>query len=232
MIAAGAEEGVPGDWRGFQEAYLVLAGRIPRTATKAELEPLLDELGGLAEQIRKVLETHVNSQNKSANESHFGRHIQSSNTNPNESEPAPQQSRGVVVPKSDAPSVRRGPAQNLDGDPPSQRRFPLGMVLEACPDIVDYARHGISSWRDFVATASLVRSVLGISPSAWEEASAVLGDEDAAVVVAAILQRAEAIKSPGGYLRNLTGRARGGQFSVGPVLMSLLRTHTDSRRSG
>jgi replication initiation protein RepC len=232
MIAVGAEEGVPGDWRGFQEAYLVLARRIPRTATKAELEPLLDELGGLAEQIRKVLETHVNSQNKSANESHFGRHIQSSNTNPNESEPAPQQSRGVVVPKSDAPSVRRGPAQNLDGDPPSQRRFPLGMVLEACPDIVDYARHGISSWRDFVATASLVRSVLGISPSAWEEASAVLGDEDAAVVVAAILQRAEAIKSPGGYLRNLTGRARGGQFSVGPVLMSLLRTHTDSRRSG
>jgi hypothetical protein len=58
MIATGTEEEVPGDWRGFQEAYLVLARRIPRTATKAELEPLLDELGGLAEQIRKVLETH------------------------------------------------------------------------------------------------------------------------------------------------------------------------------
>ena len=135
------------------------------------------------------------------------------------------------MPKSDAPSARHGPAPNLDRDPPSQRRFPLGMVLEACPDIVDYARHGISSWRDFVATAGLVRSVLGISPSAWEEASAVLGDEDAAVVVAAILQRAEAIKSPGGYLRNLTERARAGQFSTGPVLMSLLRTHTNSRRS-
>jgi replication initiation protein RepC len=231
MIAAGTEEGVPGDWRRFQEAYLALARRIPRTATKAELEPLLDELGCLGEQIRKVLETHVNSQNKSANESHSERHIQNSNTKLHESEPAPHQSRGAAVPKSDALSARHGPASNLDRDSPSQRRFPLGMVLEACPDIVDYARQGISSWRDFVATAGLVRSVLGISPSAWEEASAVLGDEDAAVVVAAILQRGEAIKSPGGYLRNLTERARAGQFSTGPALMSLLRTHTHSRRS-
>jgi replication initiation protein RepC len=231
MIAVGTEEGVPGDWRGFQEAYVVLARRIPRTATKAELEPLLDAMGRLAEQIRKVLEAHVNSQDNSANESHSERHIQNSNTKLHESEPAPQQSRGAVVPKSDAPSVRHGPAQNLDRGPPSQRRFPLGIVLEACPDIVDYARHGISSWRDFVATAGLVRSVLGISPSAWEDACGTLGEEDAAVVVAAILQRAEAIKSPGGYLRNLTERARAGQFSIGPVLMSLLRTRTNSRRS-
>ncbi len=112
MIAAGTEEGVAGDWRGFQEAYLALARRIPRTATKTELEPLLDELGRLAEQIRKVLETHVNSQNKSANESHSERHIQNSNTKLHESEPAPQQSRGAAVPKSDAPSVRHGPAAN------------------------------------------------------------------------------------------------------------------------
>lgn len=105
------------------------------------------------------------------------------------------------------------------------------MVLEACPDIVDYARHGISSWHVFVATAGLVRSVLGISPSAWEDACGILGEEDAAVVVAAILQRAEAIKSPGGYLRNLTDRARAGQFSTGPVLMSLLRLRLNSRQN-
>jgi replication initiation protein RepC len=231
MIAAGTEEGVRGDWRGFQEAYFVLARRIPRTATKAELEPLLDELGGLAEQIRKVLETHVNSQNKSANESHSERHIQNSNTNLHESEPAPQQSRGAAVPKSEPPNVRREPIPSDQSPLPQQRRFPLGMVLEACPDIIDYARDGISSWRDFVATAGLVRSVLGISPSAWEDACGILGEQDAAVVVAAILQRAEAIKSPGGYLRNLTDRARAGQFSTGPVLMSLLRLRLNSRRN-
>jgi replication initiation protein RepC len=28
------------------------------------------------------------------------------------------------------------------------------MVLEACSDIVDYAKEGITSWRDLVATAA------------------------------------------------------------------------------
>src|SRR5208337_2220977 len=45
--------------------------------------------------------------------------------------------------------------------------FPLGMVLDACPDIADYARGGIVNWRDFVATAALIRSMLGVSPTAY-----------------------------------------------------------------
>ena len=57
-----------------------------------------------------------------------------------------------------------------------QQAFPLGMVLEACPDIVDYAKGGISNWRDFQATAAVVRSMLGISPSAWEAAQSVMGE--------------------------------------------------------
>jgi hypothetical protein len=48
--------------------------------------------------------------------------------------------------------------------------FPLGTVPNACPDFGDYAKGGIANWRDFMATASLVRSVLGISPSAWDDA--------------------------------------------------------------
>jgi len=97
------------------------------------------------------------------------------------------------------------------------------MVLEACPDIADYSRHGITSWRDFMATAGVVRSMLGISPSAWAAACDGMGEEGAAIMVAAILQKGEGIKSPGGYLRNLTERAKAGQFSLGPVLMALLR---------
>ena len=64
------------------------------------------------------------------------------------------------------------------------------MVLEACPDILDYAKSGISNWRDFLATAAVsCGSMLGISPSAWEEAQAAMGEIQAAIVVAAILQR-------------------------------------------
>ena len=59
------------------------------------------------------------------------------------------------------------------------------MVLEACPDIVDYAKGGISNWRDFLSVAAVVRSMLGISPSAWEAAQSVMGELPAAIVVAA-----------------------------------------------
>jgi replication initiation protein RepC len=96
------------------------------------------------------------------------------------------------------------------------------MILDACPDIADYAKGGIADWSDFIATAALVRSMLGVSPSAWEEAVEVMGERQAATVVAAILQRADAISSAGGYLRDLTRKAQAGQFTLGPMLMALI----------
>lgn len=75
--------------------------------------------------------------------------------------------------------------------------------------------------------------MLGISPSAWEEARSAMGDRQASVVLAAILQRGPAIRSPGGYLRILARRAATGDFSVWPMLMALRRqgraTETPSR---
>ena len=97
------------------------------------------------------------------------------------------------------------------------------MVLEACPDILDYAKGGISHWRDFQAAVSaVVRPMLGISPSAWEAAQAAMGEIPAAIVVACILQKGTAVTSAGGYLRELTRKAEGGEFSIGPMLMALI----------
>ncbi|MBM3655201.1 MAG: replication initiation protein RepC, partial [Alphaproteobacteria bacterium] len=107
---------------------------------------------------------------------------------------------------------------------PTPRTYPLGMVLEACPDIVDYGKGGeISCWRDLIDAAAIVRPAMGVSPDAWKQALEVLGEHDASIVLAAILQRGEEIKSAGGYLRVLTAKARAGEFSIGPVLMALLR---------
>ena len=44
----------------------------------------------------------------------------------------------------------------------------------------------------------------------------------AAIVVAAILQRGDTINSAGGYLRDLTRKAEAGEFSLGPMLMTLI----------
>lgn len=72
----------------------------------------------------------------------------------------------------------------------------------------------------FLATAAVARRMLGISPSAWEEAQRVMGEVQAAIVVACILERSATINSAGGYLRGLTAKAAAGEFSLGPILMA------------
>lgn len=102
---------------------------------------------------------------------------------------------------------------------------PLGLVRQACPDIAAYARNGLASWSELMGAAVVVRSMLGVSPSAYEEACAVLGQENAAIAVACILQRADQINSAGGYLRSLTDKAAKGEFSVWPMLLAQLRAN-------
>jgi len=106
----------------------------------------------------------------------------------------------------------------------------LGMVLDACPDILDYSKGGIANWRDFLAVAMVVRSMLGISPSAWEAAQSAMGEIPAAIVVAGILQKGTAITSAGGYLRELTRKAGEGEFGVGPMLMALISTRKREKK--
>jgi replication initiation protein RepC len=48
-----------------------------------------------------------------------------------------------------------------------------------------------------------------------------MGELSAAITVAAILERADVIRSAGGYLRALTERAEQGRFSVRPMLAAL-----------
>jgi replication initiation protein RepC len=214
MLDAVIDERIPGDWAAFRAAYAPLSTRMSRAITLSDAAIFSGALDQLVAQIRNIMESHVKTHNISGNAAQNERHIQNSNTHPKiESEPGQPKSQGATSePLTETPS-------------PPQRSYPLGMILEACPDIATYARNGIGSWRDLVATAALVRSYLDISPSAWEDAKDVLGPEDAAVVVAAILQRSDAIKSPGGYLRSLIEKARGGAFSLGPVLMALIRTN-------
>jgi replication initiation protein RepC len=115
------------------------------------------------------------------------------------------------------------PAKKAEKD--TEKPVPLGLVLKACPDIVDYAKGAIESWRDLMAAAVLARSILGVSPSAYQDACEVLGQERAAIIVACILQRTEHINSAGGYLRNLTEKARIEAFSVWPMLLAQLRAN-------
>ncbi|MGQ3280824.1 MAG: replication initiation protein RepC, partial [Shinella sp.] len=105
------------------------------------------------------------------------------------------------------------------------------MVLRACPEIVMYAQNGtVGGWRDLMSAAIIARSALGIGSSVYQQACEAVGGENAAVLVACILERAEHINSAGAYLRDLTEKARRGEFSLGPMLMALLRSQSDNNR--
>lgn len=220
LIEAAVEEDVTGDWGGLWRRFRAVVDAIPRRATVDDLEPLVGELALIREEVDILLETHMNVENSVGNESHSGWQQSNSNTNNLfEFELAPEKSKATAEPE-------RGTQEPPKG-------YPLGFVLKACPEIMDYAVDGIGSWRDLMATAAQVRGYLGVSPSAYEDACHVVGPETAAIVIACILQRAQHIHSAGGYLRALTEKARAGEFSVGPMLMAAFKANgTASRMAG
>ncbi|WP_461327121.1 plasmid replication protein RepC [Bradyrhizobium barranii] len=222
MIEAGLDEGVPGNWRRFQQTYQEIAGRIPRTAPRQLLESLGGEMEELWREIRELLETFAKTQNLDANESHSGCHIQ--NSNPDLSS---ESDRGLATKHEAGGDAAAN--HNLRSLP--KRELPLGIVLDACPNMHWLSKGSeIRHWKDLVAAAELARPMLGISPSAWREAREVLGDQQAAITLAAIYQKADQINSAGGYLRSLTDRAKEGKFSVWPMIMALLRAKLDGSK--
>ncbi len=220
LIETAIEEGAPGDWTAVFESYHALCSSIPRHPTIVDMAPILDELELLREEIVNRLEILVNARNMGVNDRHIGGHIQNSNPESiSDLEPAFETKQG-------AKSERE---RRHHGDLP--KNFPLGMVLQACPQIADYGPGGsVSSWRDLMTAAVVVRSMLGVSPSAYEQACEILGPENAATIVACILERGGHINSAGGYLRDLARRAEKGEFSLGPMLMALMRANAPGER--
>jgi replication initiation protein RepC len=220
LITAAVEEGAEGDWQSVEDTLLSAISRVKTAKTLQALETCLDELRLLSEEAVNMLQIQLVLQESGTNASEGRHHIQNSNTETlNELEPSSRHEQGerrVVKPRSPALPMKT---------------FPLGLVLRACPQISDYAQGGaISHWRELMTAAVVVRSTLGVSPSAYQEACEAMGPENAAVAMACVLERAGHINSPGGYLRDLTRRAARGEFSLGPMLMALLRTHQPEGR--
>lgn len=216
LITAAVEDGATGDWATMETIYIGAVARL-RTAKSIEaVESILDELVLLRECVLSVLESNIFSQKIVTNDNEIRQHIQNSNTESiNEFEPRSEKEQGEKpMLKSDRP------AEPL-------KSFPIGLVMRACPEIAAYAPGGqVQSWRDLMSAAVVVRSTLGVSASAYQDACEAMGAENAAVAMAAILERAGHINSAGGYLRDLTSRTRRGEFSLGPMIMALLKVNS------
>lgn len=214
LITAAMEEGADGNWQAIEDVYVEIVGRIPRLPTLTDVSNILEEMQMLREEIINRLGLLENLQNSSTSAAQNEQHIQ--NSKPESLIELEPSSRKEQAEKLD--DIRRARSTPV-------RQFPLEMVLRACPTISDYAPGGVASWRDLMFAAAVARSALDISPSAYQDACELMGPENAAAVVACILERANFINSAGGYLRDLTRRTESGEFSLGPMIMALLKVN-------
>ncbi|WP_348642519.1 replication initiation protein RepC [Methylobacterium sp. WL93] len=153
---------------------------LPRVPAPGHLEEARAALTALAFDVGKLLIAHDELSELSGTSAQSERQIQNSNPENPDFEPT----FGMVMKTSGVP--RRDEASPM-GDGGKRGTYPLGLVLNACPDVADFAREEICSWRDLADTAEEIRPMLGISPDTWRKACEVMGDETAAVTVAAIL---------------------------------------------
>lgn len=242
LIETAMEEGAPGDWRHRFEEFRRIGLLLPRRASAQTIRDCLNDLEQFRQEIVNDLELLVNVRKSDGNDRQNDRQIHNSKPQyPSESERSFEKEAetmtGSEMEDEEAGFVAINGGSNRTagaiGRPVEGpgRAFPLAIVLQACPEIEAYGQQGaVGTWRDLMQAAVTVRSMLGVSPSAYQEACEVLGPENAATVMACMLERAPHIQSAGGYLRELVRRAGQGQFSVGPMLMALLRAHGGARQ--
>lgn len=106
-------------------------------------------------------------------------------------------------------------------------------VLRVSPPLRDYVSSARQTWSEIVEGANRLRQQLGISRPAWIEACQVLGRYQAATAVSIIAAKRDTIRSPGGYLRGMTARARDGELYLLRSLHGLAEAQVNkSEQSG
>lgn len=259
LIETALEDGLAGDWMRYEAEYRQQVLALPRVATPEILSPILADLEALREEIVKCLEQQLILKNPAGNAGHTERHKQNSKSDStSDFEPRFESKQGGNGDMQTEPPETGRPFAGASGSADDQtegttrdrvdrrrraqagpesephKPYPLGLVLQACPEIIPFGPGGaISSWRDFMTAAVVVRSMLAVSPSAYKRACEVMGPENAATMIACILERSGHINSAGGYLRDLTRKAERGEFALGSMLMALVRANAGpSKRAG
>lgn len=238
----------PDLWAGFAERLAGLSGKVSRYAAleshrmraeklvrlRAEVESAF--LAGMKEEDLNAADAAYEEEearkynyvkkNISGNGAQTEHHIHNSNKNtPFESNLEKNEAAAShnLTNKTDNPSsiAEEAEAKANQSGRGEREQVSLSELKRACPDFCDYAVHGLNNWDDARTAAELARPMLGISTDAWARAVSAMGLVGATVAIAYLIERATEIKSAGGYLRALTGKAESGKFRVRPMLDSL-----------
>lgn len=216
-ILAALSEGRAGNWDVLYDQLQALSGRVERNGTIENLSKREHALSILRQNVENLYLSKVSEQKMSGNVCENEHHIQNSNIESFDKKQV--QKRENNEPKPISKNLRHDSKVQTHTSTPD-----LQEILQHCPQISHYAQHGIHQWRDLILTAGHIRPMLGITTSAWQKACEIMGEINAAITLAAILERSDKIRSAGGYLRKLTQQAEHGQYCVKPALRALSNT--------
>jgi replication initiation protein RepC len=219
IITAAIEEARAGDWDALVTEFQEMSfGSLPRRPDTASLSTLRARLHSFRAKVENAYLSSLSEEEMSGNDTRSERHIQNSNTDlPFELDGQGELERAEPV------GDRNEGAKSTERVQERRVAISLERMRKVCPQIGDYAQGGLKNWQDLIRAADLVRSMLGVSPDAWAKARKAMGEQAAAIVVAVMLERVDEIRSPGGYLRDLTRKAERSAFSVFPMLQALER---------
>lgn len=219
IITAAIEEARSGDWDGLVAEFQEMSfGSLPRRPDTATLTALRTRLTVFRTKVENAYLSSLSEEEMSGNDTHSERHIQNSNTD------LPFELNGKrELERAEPGGDRNEGAKSAERVQEKRVAISLDRMRKVCPQIGDYAQGGLKNWQDLIRAADLVRSMLGVSPDAWAKARKAMGEQAAAIVVAVMLERVDDIRSPGGYLRDLTRKAEQSAFSVYPMLQALER---------
>ena len=208
-----------GIWDQLRDKAILTARALRRKLSIEDLAAYRADLEALLDQARNIIDGSE-TEEMNTNDARSERHHHSSNKESIDLEPALEKSGAAAgVPDVD----RDEPVADVDEqDTRHLPKIPLHLVIAACPSLKTFYQGEIRHWHQLFDAACHVRPAMGISASAWEEAQRFMGPEQASIVVSAMLERFEDIRSPGGYLRALTAKAVAGEFSCGPMVMALI----------
>ena len=208
-----------GIWDQLRDKAILTARALRRKLSIEDLAAYRADLEALLDQARNIIDG-FETEEMNTNDARSERHHHNSNKESIDLEPALEKSGAAAgVPDVD----RDEPVADVDEqDTRHLPKIPLHLVIAACPSLKTFYQGEIRHWHQLFDAACHVRPAMGISASAWEEAQRFMGPEQASIVVSAMLERFEDIRSPGGYLRALTAKAVAGEFSCGPMVMALI----------
>ena len=229
LAAYALEQGYSGTFETVLADLLEVTRLLRRRLSADALEDLAPRVAALRDQVLRDLAAAESAnvsetENTSAKDVYSERQYQNSNTDSSDLEPCHEMAGGDPSELSETGSNTPGNAEGKrELNPPNAAQgLPLPLILKSLPEALLYHDGPIRSFDDLFRLATTLRGMIGISPSAWEDALRVMGPETAAVTVCCLVERVEEIKSPGGYLRHLTREAEGGTYSVARLVMAQL----------